>query len=91
MGPKGKILLIAGSGNSSEVFEAGTFEAYVWEPTTGALRPLPKVPEDMFCAGHMLMSNGRPSPREVLLATSGSSRRTSSRRAAGRLWVVCRN
>ncbi len=37
MGPGGKILLIAGSGNNSAVFEAGTFKAYVWKPTTGAL------------------------------------------------------
>jgi Domain of unknown function (DUF1929) len=57
MGPGGKILLIAGSGNNSAVFEAGTFKAYVWKPTTGALDEL-KVPTDMFCAGHMLMSNG---------------------------------
>jgi hypothetical protein len=57
MGPKGKILLIAGSGNNSAVFEAGTFKAYLWEPTTG-LQQLANVPDDMFCAGHMLMSNG---------------------------------
>lgn len=68
MGPKGKILLIAGSGNNSTVFEAGTFKAYVWEPMSGHLDELipctgpgqPKcTPTDMFCAGHMLMSNGQ--------------------------------
>jgi len=58
MGPKGKILLLAGSGNSSEVFEAGTFKAYIWEPMTGKLSEPLKVPTDMFCSGHMLMSNG---------------------------------
>jgi len=57
MGPGGKILLLAGSGNSSEVFEAGTFKSYVWEPKTGALKQL-TTPTDMFCAGHMLMSTG---------------------------------
>jgi Domain of unknown function (DUF1929) len=57
MGPKGKILLLAGSGNSAEVFEAGTFKSYLWEPSSGALKPL-TTPTDMFCAGHMLMSNG---------------------------------
>jgi hypothetical protein len=57
MGPKGKILLLAGSGNSSEVFEAGTFKSYIWEPSSGALKQL-TTPTDMFCAGHMLMSNG---------------------------------
>jgi Galactose oxidase-like, Early set domain len=58
MGPKGKILLLAGSGNSAEVFEANTFKAYVWEPMKGTLSDPLKVPTDMFCAGHMLMSNG---------------------------------
>jgi hypothetical protein len=68
MGPDGKILLLAGSGNSSEVFEAGTFKSYIWEPFSGALDELPRCPAgtegghctpgDMFCAGHMLMSNG---------------------------------
>ena len=57
MGPGGKILLIAGSGNSSEVFEAGTFKSYIWKPSSGALTKL-ETPTDMFCAGHMLMSNG---------------------------------
>jgi hypothetical protein len=57
MGPAGKILLIAGSGNNSAVFEAGTFKSYIWTPSTGALKLL-KTPTDMFCAGHMLMSNG---------------------------------
>jgi Domain of unknown function (DUF1929) len=59
MGPGGKILLIAGSGNNSAVFEAGTFKAYVWQPMSGHLRQLTNVPHDMFCAGHMLMSNGQ--------------------------------
>jgi Domain of unknown function (DUF1929) len=57
MGPGGKILLIAGSGNNSAVFEAGTFKSYMWNPSTGSLKELP-TPTDMFCAGHMLMSNG---------------------------------
>jgi hypothetical protein len=57
MGPKGKILLLAGSGNSADVFETGTFKSYLWEPSSGALKPL-TTPTDMFCAGHMLMSNG---------------------------------
>jgi Domain of unknown function (DUF1929) len=58
MGPKGKILLIAGSGNNSAVFEAGTFKSYIWEPESGELKKL-TTPTDMFCAGHMLMSNGQ--------------------------------
>jgi hypothetical protein len=67
MGPKGKILLLAGSGNSADVFEAGTFKSYLWEPSSGALKPL-TTPTDMFCAGHMLMSNGEA------IATGGTTR-----------------
>ena len=60
MGPDGKILLIAGSGNNSAVFEAGTFKSYIWEPRTAADSSANlEVPTDMFCAGHMLMSNGQ--------------------------------
>jgi len=58
MGPGGKILLIAGSGNNGEVFKAGTFKAYIWSPTAGIIKTL-KTPTDMFCSGHMLMSNGQ--------------------------------
>ncbi len=67
MGPDGKILLIAGSGNNSAVFEAGTFKSYIWEPGSTP-RELTKcvranqsscTPTDMFCAGHMLLSNGQ--------------------------------
>jgi hypothetical protein len=58
MGPGGKILLLAGSGNSSDVFQAGTFKSYIWKPSSGELTKL-ETPTDMFCAGHMLMSNGQ--------------------------------
>ena len=58
MGPNSKILLIAGSGNNAAVFAAGTFRAYIWSPTKGITKKL-TVPKDMFCAGHMLLSNGK--------------------------------
>ncbi|HYP45201.1 MAG TPA: galactose oxidase-like domain-containing protein [Propionibacteriaceae bacterium] len=58
MGPGGKILLIAGSGNNSALFKAGTFKAYIWSPTKGVTKTL-NTPTDMFCSGHMLMSNGQ--------------------------------
>jgi hypothetical protein len=58
MGPGGKIVLIAGSGNDANVFAAGTFKAYMWSPTQGIQKTL-TVPIDMFCAGHMLLSNGK--------------------------------
>src|SRR3712207_1231346 len=33
----GKVLLIAGSGNNAERFEAGTFRSILWDPVTGGL------------------------------------------------------
>jgi hypothetical protein len=83
MGPKGKILLIAGSGNSSDVFDAGTFKSYIWEPKTDTLDELPRcktgqdgghcTPVDMFCAGHMLMSTG-----DAIAAGGTAAYRTSN-------------
>ena len=75
MGPGGKILLLAGSGNSSDVFEPGTFASYLWTPERGILQKL-KTPDDMFCAGHMLMSNGDA------IAAGG----TTAYRASGSPW-----
>jgi hypothetical protein len=54
----GKVLLIAGSGNSLENFNAGSFKASVWDPVTGAFNTL-DVPKDMFCAGHVTLPDGR--------------------------------
>ena len=53
----GKVLLIAGSGNQSSVFEAGTFRAGLLDPSTGAYQPV-DPPHDMFCAGHAQLPNG---------------------------------
>ena len=46
----GKVLLIAGSGNSEEMFEAGTFTSAVYDPVNGTYKQIP-TPDDMFCAG----------------------------------------
>lgn len=54
----GKVLLIAGSGNSVEDFNASTFRASVWDPLTGTFTAL-QVPKDMFCAGHVTLADGR--------------------------------
>ncbi|MYR44186.1 galactose oxidase, partial [Streptomyces sp. SID5910] len=54
----GKVLLIAGSGNDPEMFEAGTFTSAVYDPATGAYRTIP-TPKDMFCAGHVQLQDGR--------------------------------
>lgn len=54
----GRVLLIAGSGNDEGNFRAGRFTTHVWNPTTGAMQNIP-TPEDMFCAGHVTLPDGR--------------------------------
>ncbi|WP_240719962.1 galactose oxidase early set domain-containing protein [Pseudarthrobacter sp. NamB4] len=54
----GRLLLIAGSGNEGSAFTAGTFKASIWDPDTGTFDPVP-VPYDMFCAGHVTLSDGK--------------------------------
>ncbi|SDN38319.1 kelch motif-containing protein [Geodermatophilus sp. DSM 45219] len=53
----GKVLLIAGSGNDAQDFEAGSFRTVVWDPGTGETKEVP-TPEDLFCAGHAYLPNG---------------------------------
>ncbi|GEC05739.1 hypothetical protein SSP24_33940 [Streptomyces spinoverrucosus] len=54
----GKVLLIAGSGNDPEMFEAGTFTSAVYDPQNGTYKVIP-TPDDMFCAGHVQLQDGR--------------------------------
>lgn len=54
----GKVLLIAGSGNSEQMFEAGTFTSAVYDPRNGTYKQIP-TPDDMFCAGHVQLDDGR--------------------------------
>ena len=54
----GKVLLIAGSGNNAQNFAAGSFESMLYDPSTGKYRKI-KTPVDMFCAGHVQLSDGR--------------------------------
>lgn len=54
----GKVLMIAGSGNSVENFEAKSFKASVWDPVAGTFVTL-DVPKDMFCGGHVTLADGR--------------------------------
>ncbi|MFE9767218.1 galactose oxidase-like domain-containing protein [Streptomyces sp. NPDC005808] len=54
----GKVLLIAGSGNSEEQFNAGTFTSAVYDPVAGTYKTIP-TPKDMFCAGHVQLQDGR--------------------------------
>jgi len=55
--PSGRILLIAGSGNDKESFEAGQFSTVVYDPSDGYIKQV-KTPEDMFCAGHAHLAGG---------------------------------
>ncbi|WP_233201991.1 galactose oxidase early set domain-containing protein [Cryobacterium sp. Y11] len=54
----GRLLLIAGSGNDGAQFAAGTFRAVVWSPDTNVYTEVP-APYDMFCAGHVTLSDGK--------------------------------
>ncbi|GAA4809387.1 kelch motif-containing protein [Actinomycetospora chlora] len=65
--PTGRILLIAGSGNKEDMFNAGTFKSLVYDPATGRSRVIP-TPDDMFCAGHAFLGNGN------LLIAGGTQR-----------------
>jgi hypothetical protein len=57
VGP-GKVLLVAGSGNDAANFAAGTFRSYVCSARMDNCRQVP-TPVDMFCAGHVLLPDGR--------------------------------
>ena len=56
--PTGKVLVIAGSGNSPRNFAAGSFTSLLWDPQTGSFTLVP-TPDDLFCGGHTLMPDGK--------------------------------
>ncbi len=53
----GKVLLIAGSGNDTKKFAAGTFTTVLWDPATNTYQLVP-TPKDLFCGGHAFLPNG---------------------------------
>lgn len=55
---RGKVLLVAGSGNEAAEFAAGTFKSYVCNAAISSCR-LVDTPVDLFCAGHVLLPDGR--------------------------------
>jgi hypothetical protein len=55
----GKVLLIAGSGNSVDEFAAGSFKTAVYDPTTDTFRSDITTPYDLFCGGHAFLPDGR--------------------------------
>ncbi len=54
----GDVLLVAGSGNDPDAFAAGSFHTAVYHPTTGTFTNV-ATPADLFCAGHVQLSDGR--------------------------------
>ena len=55
---RGKVLVVAGSGNDIEKFAEGTFRSYVCGAALTSCRNV-ETPVDMFCAGHVLLPDGR--------------------------------
>ncbi len=53
----GKVLLVSGSGNNQNDFNAGTFTTSLWDPTTDTFQSV-ATPWDAFCAGHAFLPDG---------------------------------
>ncbi|MFI1993625.1 galactose oxidase-like domain-containing protein [Actinoplanes sp. NPDC020271] len=54
----GKVLIVAGSGNNRQNFEAGTFKTILWDPAADKYSLIP-TPTDMFCGGHTFLADGK--------------------------------
>ncbi|MFG2145834.1 galactose oxidase-like domain-containing protein [Streptomyces sp. NPDC048696] len=63
----GKVLIIAGSGNKQEKFDAGSFDTVLWNPKDNTFKKV-HTPEDFFCGGHAQLPDGR------LLVAGGTAR-----------------
>ncbi|MFI1413536.1 galactose oxidase-like domain-containing protein [Streptomyces sp. NPDC020707] len=63
----GKILLIAGSGNNQDNFDAKKFDTRIWDPVKKTIKKVP-TPADLFCTGHTQLANGN------LLIAGGTKR-----------------
>ncbi len=75
----GKVLLIAGSGNSSKRFKKGRFVTKVYDPGNNTFKSVP-TPYDMFCAGHVQLPDGRVL---VVSGTAAYARNEEGRTATG--------
>ena len=53
----GKVLIVAGSGNNRDAFEAKSFRTVLYDPATEKFTEV-KTPTDVFCAGHTFLANG---------------------------------
>lgn len=81
----GKVLIVAGSGNNTRHFDAGTFDTLLWDPATNVYQKI-YTPEDLFCGGHAFLPDGN-----VLIA--GGTRKyevlaENVTRAAGVMTIV---
>ncbi|WP_210591070.1 kelch motif-containing protein [Streptomyces sp. GESEQ-35] len=63
----GKVLLVAGSGNDQDNFDAKKFDTRIWDPVKGTIKTVP-TPKDLFCTGHTQLANGN------LLIAGGTKR-----------------
>ncbi|MFF4211024.1 galactose oxidase-like domain-containing protein [Streptomyces sp. NPDC001796] len=54
----GKVLMIAGSGNSQENFDKKQFDTRIWDPVKGTIKKVP-TPNDLFCTGHTQLADGK--------------------------------
>ncbi|CAL9528720.1 kelch motif-containing protein [Streptomyces werraensis] len=63
----GKVLLVAGSGNNQDNFDAKKYDTRIWDPVKGTIKKVP-TPNDLFCTGHTQLANGN------LLIAGGTKR-----------------
>ncbi|MEU4009289.1 kelch motif-containing protein [Streptomyces pseudogriseolus] len=63
----GKVLLVAGSGNDQDNFDAKKYDTRIWDPVKGTIKKVP-TPTDLFCTGHTQLANGN------LLIAGGTKR-----------------
>lgn len=54
----GRVLMIAGSGNSVENFNSGNLKTSVWDPVANTFTDV-ATPVDLFCSGHVTLPDGR--------------------------------
>ncbi|WP_370098358.1 galactose oxidase-like domain-containing protein [Streptacidiphilus sp. MAP12-20] len=54
----GKVLIVAGSGNDTDNFKAGSFKTLLWDPVNETYKLIP-TPDDMFCGGHAQLPDGK--------------------------------
>ena len=58
----GKVLLVAGSGNNQDNFDAKKFDTRLWDPVKGTIKKIP-TPKDLFCTGHTQLAERQSADR----------------------------